>query len=149
MALDEIVWAVNPRNDSVNSLAGYLCWYAQNFLEPTSIRCRLQRQEAEPDHPFTSEQRHNLFLAFKEALTNVVRHSGATEVSIKICCEGTGRLLICIEDDGHGLPSVIEAGADGLKNLRQRMEHIGGYCEIVNRDSGGVAATLSLPLNAR
>ena len=46
MALDEIVWAVNPRNDSVNSLGGYLCRYAQGFLEPTAIRCRLEMQEA-------------------------------------------------------------------------------------------------------
>ncbi|HZQ48073.1 MAG TPA: two-component regulator propeller domain-containing protein, partial [Verrucomicrobiae bacterium] len=149
MALDEIVWAVNPRNDSVNSLAGYLCRYAQSFLEPTSIRCRLHMQEAELDHPFNSEQRHNLFLAFKEALTNVVRHSGATEVGIKICCEGTGRLLIGIEDNGHGLPVFVEAGNDGLNNLRQRMAQIGGRCEILNRDSGGVAVTLSLPLAAR
>jgi signal transduction histidine kinase/sugar lactone lactonase YvrE len=148
MALDEIVWAVNPRNDSVNSLAGYLCRYAQSFLQPTSIRCRLHMQEAEPDHPFNSEQRHNLFLAFKEALTNVVRHSGATEVVITIYCKDMGRLLVGIEDNGHGLPVFVEAGADGLNNLRQRMEQIGGHCEIRNRDPGGVTVTLSLPLAA-
>ena len=88
MALDEIVWAVNPRNDSVNSLGGYLCRYAQGFLEPTAIRCRLEMQETEPDQPLNSEQRHNLFLAFEEALTNVVRHSGATEVRVKISRRG-------------------------------------------------------------
>ena len=68
VALDEIVWAVNPHNDTVNSLAGYLSRYAQGFLEPTLVRCRLEVQEAEPDHPLSSEQRHHLFLAFKEAL---------------------------------------------------------------------------------
>lgn len=147
MALDEIVWAVNPRNDSVNSLGSYLCRYAQNFLEPTSIRCRLEMQEAEPDQPLNSEQRHNLFLAFEEALSNVVKHSGAAEVRIQISFEEK-RLFICIADDGRGLPPVVAAGSDGLVNLRQRMQQIGGQCEITNRPSGGVAISLSLLLSS-
>ena len=146
MALDEIVWAVNPRNDSVNSLGGYLGHYAQSFLEPTAIRCRLEIQEAEPDQPLNSEQRHNLFLAFKEALTNIVKHSGATEVRIKISFEQKKHLTIRIEDDGRGLPLVLGEDADGLINLRQRMAQIGGLCEIANRPSGGLAVSLSLPL---
>jgi signal transduction histidine kinase/ligand-binding sensor domain-containing protein len=149
MALDEIVWAVNPRNDSVNSLGGYLCRYAQSFLEPAAIRCRLEMQEIEPDQPLNSEQRHNLFLAFEEALTNVVRHSGATEVRVKISIEGQDCLFIGIEDNGHGLSPMVSADADGLINLRQRMAHIGGQCEIVNRPAGGVCVSLTLPLSAR
>lgn len=149
MALDEIVWAVNPRNDSVNSLSGYLGRYAQGFLEPTTIRCRLEMQEAEPDQPLNSEQRHNLFLAFEEALTNVVRHSGATEVRVKISVDGENRLLISIEDNGRGLSPVVGEDADGLINLRQRMAHIGGQCDIVNRPAGGVSVGLTLPLSVR
>jgi len=148
MALDEIVWAINPRNDSVNSLGGYLCRYAQNFLEPTSIRCRLEMQEAEPDQPLNSEQRHNLFLAFEEALTNVVKHSSATEVGIKISCGQSGRLSIDILDNGRGLPPVVGADADGLNNLRERMTKIGGHCEITNSPTGGVSVNLSLQLAA-
>ncbi len=146
MALDEIVWAVNPRNDSVNSLGGYLGRYAQSFLEPTSIRCRLEIAEAEPDHPLNSEQRHNLFLAFEEALANIVKHSGAAEVRVKLSFAEKTRLLIGIEDDGRGLPPVVAEGGDGLNNLRRRMAQIGGQCEIVNRPSGGVAVSLSLLL---
>jgi signal transduction histidine kinase/ligand-binding sensor domain-containing protein len=150
VALDEIVWAVNPRNDSVNSLAGYFSRYAQSFLEPTAIRCRLEVQEADLDYPFDSEQRHNLFLAFKEALTNVVKHSGATEVRIKISFEEKERLIINIEDNGRGLPRVVkdDEGADGLHNLHQRMSQIGGQCKIANQPSGGVVVNLRLPLAA-
>jgi len=147
VALDEIVWAVNPRNDSVNSLTGYLSRYAQGFLEPTTIRCRLEVPEAGPEHPLNSEHRHNLFLAFKEALTNVVRHSEATEVRIKIAFEEDGRLLIAIEDNGRGLPVVEKKDAgDGLNNLRRRMAQIGGQCDITSLPGGGVAIALSLPL---
>ncbi len=149
MALDEIVWAVNPRNDSVNSLGGYLCRYAQGFLEPTAIRCRLEMQEAEPDQPLNSEQRHNLFLAFEEVLSNVVRHSGATEVRVKILVERENSLSICVEDNGRGLSATVDEGADGLINLRQRMAGIGGQCEIISRASGGVSVRLSLSLAAR
>jgi signal transduction histidine kinase/ligand-binding sensor domain-containing protein len=146
MALDEIVWAVNPRNDSVNALGGYLGRYAQGILELTSIRCRLQVQEAEPDRPLSSEQRHHLFLAFKEALTNVVRHSGATEVLTRIWFEKKAGLIITIQDDGRGLPAATAEGADGLNNLRQRMTRLGGSCEIASNSPGGVSVQLTLPL---
>ena len=147
VALDEIVWAVNPRNDSVKSLVGYLSRYAQGFLEPTAIRCRLEVPEMEPEHPLNSEQRHNLFLAFKEALTNVVRHSEATEVWIKISFEHADHLLIVIEDNGRGLPAPAKAEeGDGLSNLHRRMEQIGGKCDVASRPAGGVSVTLSLPL---
>ena len=145
-ALDEIVWAVNPRNDSVNSLSSYLCRYAQTFLEPTAVRCRLEVRDAEPDRPFNAEQRHNLFLAFKETLTNVVRHSKASEVSIRIGVADADRLLICVEDNGQGLPTVVGEGADGLANLRERMARIGGQCDIENRPGVGVAVRLSMPM---
>ena len=149
MGLDEIVWAVNPRNDSVNSLGGYLSRYAQNFLEPTNIRCRLEAQEIEPDQPLNSEQRHNLFLAFEEALTNVVRHSGATEVRIKFSIEENRLLTVAIEDNGRGLPQAVGQDADGLINLRGRMAQIGGQCQIDSIPAGGVSIRLSLPLDHR
>jgi signal transduction histidine kinase/ligand-binding sensor domain-containing protein len=148
VALDEIVWAVNPRNDSVNSLNGYLCRYAQGFLETTTIRCRLDMQEAQPDRPFDSEQRHHIFLAFKEALTNVAKHSEASEVNIRMCLESQNRLLISIEDNGRGLPSSVGTDTNGLTNLRTRMAHIGGECDIVGRAGGGVIVLLGLPLKA-
>jgi signal transduction histidine kinase/ligand-binding sensor domain-containing protein len=140
--LDEIVWAVNPRNDSVKSLGSYLCRYAQRFLEP-AMRCRLEMSVAERDYPLNSEQRHNLFLAFKEALTNVAKHSHATEVTIKISIEDS-RLQVEVEDDGCGLPTIIKPDGNGLANLRHRMAEIGGQCEIANRTAGGVSVCLSL-----
>lgn len=144
-ALDEIVWAVNPRNDSTNSLGSYLARYAQNFLEPTSIRCRLEIEEMDSEHPFNSEQRHNVFLAFKETLTNVVRHSGASEVCIRIFLENKSRLVLCIEDNGQGLPPTVRQNGDGLINLRHRLARVGGDCEITTRENGGVVVRMSLP----
>lgn len=145
-ALDEIVWAVNPRNDSAKSLGGYFCRYAQEFFEPTPIRCRLEFREGKTDSPLNSEQRHHLFLAFKETLTNVVRHSGASEVRVRISLEAANRLTISVQDNGHGLPLIMAEGADGLINLRQRMEQLHGTCDVNNLPSGGVEVKLSVPL---
>ena len=142
--LDEIVWAVNPWNDSVKSLGAYLCRYAQRFLEPT-IRCRLDMPEPLQDSPLNSEQRHNLFLAFKEALTNVARHAHAREVRVKIAVHDSC-LLIEVEDDGRGLDEVREVHGNGLNNLRSRMAEIGGQCHIANRPGGGVSVGLTLYL---
>ena len=149
--LDEIVWAVNPRNDSARSLGSYFSHYAQEFFEPTRIRCRLSFREGAADSPLSSEQRHNLFLAFKEALANVVRHSGASEVRVSISLETPGWLEVLVEDNGRGLPAVIErsADADGLINLRQRLEFLRGECEVSNLASGGVKVRLTMPLNAK
>jgi len=145
-ALDEIVWAVNPRNDSVDSLGDYFCLYAQGFLEPSSIRCELEMQDVDLPYSLNSEQRHNLFLAFKEALTNAVRHSGASEVRIRIFLDDSTQMFVCVEDNGRGLPEIVSRGSDGLINLHQRMARLGGHCEISNLPGGGVSVRLSLPL---
>jgi signal transduction histidine kinase/ligand-binding sensor domain-containing protein len=145
-ALDEIVWAMNPRHDSARSLGGYFCRYAQEFFESTPMRCRLDFREGAQDSPLNSEQRHNLFLAFKETLTNVARHSGATEVRVTVSLETPGRLEILVQDNGRGLPLAREESAEGLALLQQRMERLGGVCTVSNLAAGGVEVRLSVPL---
>ncbi|MGN6554404.1 MAG: sensor histidine kinase, partial [Verrucomicrobiota bacterium] len=145
-ALDEIVWAMNPRHDSARSLGGYFCRYAQEFFESTAIRCRLEFHEGTADAPLNSEQRHNLFLAFKEALTNVARHSGADEVRVTVSLEKSGRLEIVVQDNGRGLPAAREENAEGLVHLQERMQRLDGTCTISNLPAGGVGVLLSVPL---
>ena len=74
--MDEIVWAVNPKHDTLESLTSYLEKFAQDLLATAAIRCRLDMPVQFPEWRLTAEVRHNVFLAFKEALHNVVRHSG-------------------------------------------------------------------------
>ena len=145
--LDEIVWAINPRHDSVVSLSHYLCEYAQHFLQLSSIRCRLEVASPLPVWPLGSEQRHNLFLAFKESLTNVTHHSQATEVRIRIRPQAEGSSIIEVEDDGRGMATtpVTGPGADGLANMVRRLEQIGGRCEIESVPNGGTLVRFVLP----
>jgi signal transduction histidine kinase len=146
-ALDEIVWAINPRNDSVVSLSHYLCDYAQHFLKLSSIRCRLEVASDLPAWPLESEQRHNLFLAFKESLTNVTHHSQATEVRIRIRSQAEGSSIIEVEDDGRGVTQtpVSGPGANGLTNMVRRLEQIGGRCTIESVPRGGTLVRFVFP----
>jgi signal transduction histidine kinase/ligand-binding sensor domain-containing protein len=139
-SMDEIVWAINPQHDTLDSMASYLGNFAQEYLVPLNIRCRLEAPLHLPHWPITAEARHNIFLAFKEALHNVVKHSGATEVSVFLTTDSTGFTLI-VRDNGRGFdPLTVRAragGGNGLKNMAQRLEKIGGRCEILSRPGAG------------
>lgn len=146
-ALDEIVWAINPRHDSTRAVSGYFCDYAQDFLRPTSIACRFDVARDHPDIALNSSQRHQLFLAFKEALTNVVKHAHASEVWIRIAADDSG-LSVAIEDNGRGLPpGATVAGGNGLANMSNRLEQMGGRCEIQPRPDGGTIVRFQVRLS--
>ena len=138
----EIVWAVNPRHDTLDSLASYLGKFAQDFLGGADVRCRLQMPLELPAWPLTAEVRHTLFLAFKESLHNILKHAGATEVRVSLETEASN-LVLSVRDDGCGFapPQTESNGADGsgngLRNMRQRLEEIGGDCEIRSTPDNG------------
>ena len=135
-AMDEIVWAVEPRHDNLESLAGYLGNFAQNFLRVAGIRCRLSMPDHLPPLTLSSQMRHHLFLCFKEALNNIVKHAGADAVTITVNLTGQ-TLLIQVADNGTGprvaLPDEnrISTG-HGLANMQQRMAELGGRCSLVH-----------------
>lgn len=146
VALDEIVWAVNPRNDSLPALAAYFSQFAQHLCKPAGLRCRLDIAPDLPPWPLAAEQRHNLFLAFKEAVNNVVRHAGAREVRLTIALAAQ-RLVVTLQDDGCGFrPGATPEGADGLGNMRTRLQRLGGQCDIHSELGQGTRVCLDLPL---
>ena len=81
-AMDEIVWTINPRNDTLDHLANYVFQYATEYFQNTGVRCRLDVPAELPDDSISTEDRHNLFMAVKEAFNNVLKHSSATEVRV-------------------------------------------------------------------
>ncbi|HUC84886.1 MAG TPA: two-component regulator propeller domain-containing protein, partial [Candidatus Acidoferrales bacterium] len=128
--LDEIVWAVNPRNDTLNKLGAYLAAYAENFFQGTSIRCRLDIPPGLPAYPISAEFRHNLFLTVKEALNNLVKHSRATQAHLELFL-AEGSLELVIQDNGAGFVARNGSSSrNGLSNMSERIEAIGGRAEI-------------------
>jgi signal transduction histidine kinase len=151
-AMDEIVWAVNPRHDTVEGLANYLEKFALDFLGAAGVRCRLDFPEQYPLLPLTSEIRHNLFLAFKEALHNVVKHAGAPDAFIALRI-GADFLELAVKDDGRGfepgaqapIPDRLASG-NGLENMRRRLHQIGGACEVQSATGKGTELVFRIPI---
>jgi signal transduction histidine kinase/ligand-binding sensor domain-containing protein len=151
-AMDEIVWAVNPRHDTIEGLANYLEKFALDFLGAVGIRCRLDFPEQYPLWPLTSEIRHNLFLAFKEALHNVAKHAAAHEAFIALRI-GADFLELAVKDDGRGFEPGAHAptpdrlaGGNGLDNMRRRLQQIGGACEVQSATGKGTDVVLRIPI---
>ena len=147
-AMDEIVWAVNPRHDRLDSLANYLSRFAYEYLSVAEIRFRLNFPLDLPTQPVTAEVRHNLFLAFKEALHNIVKHAAANEVHVELKLEAA-QLTLQVADDGRGFVPAAPAGrigcGNGLANMRQRLVEIGGVCEIHSEAGRGTTVTFIVP----
>ena len=155
-SMDEIVWAVSPRHDTLESLASYLEKFAHDWLATAGFRCRLDLPLQFPEWHLTSEVRHNVFLAFKEALHNAVKHSGASEVHIRLAV-GEASFELVVEDNGRGFSAGEQAGAatqgrpasgNGLENMRRRLAAIGGSCEIHSAPGAGTKVVFSLQAGA-
>lgn len=148
-SLDEIVWAVNPRNDTIASLASYFGSYAQRLLDLAGVACGLDIAEQLPEHPLDPRFRQEIFFAFKEALTNVVRHAHATQVWLRISVREQ-RLMVEVADNGRGFNSSgPPAGSDGLVNMKERLQTLGGGCEIISGTKTGTTVRFSAPLPQR
>lgn len=145
-SLDEIVWAVNPRNDTIASLASYFGSYAQRLLDLAGIACGLNIAEDLPEHPLGTKFRQEVFLAFKEALNNVIRHAGAKQVWLRISVRA-GSLVVEVSDNGHGIdPRQRQVGEDGIANMDERMKSLGGVCEVISDAQNGTTIQFRAPL---
>lgn len=136
-AMDEVVWAVNPGNDTLESFLNYLNDFAQEYLARSTVRFRWEAPFELPAMNLSAETRHNLYLACKEAVNNAVKHAAATEVQIRFELNPDG-FCLNIQDNGQGFDSESNRRrGNGLQNMRQRLESIGGRCEITSTASAG------------
>jgi signal transduction histidine kinase len=145
--LDEIVWTVNPQNDTLEGLLNYVCKYAQEYLAVADLRYRLEVPPQVPAVNISPEVRHNVFLASKEAITNIVKHAKATAVTLRLKLD-PGAFTFEIEDNGVGLAGMDKERAktrNGLRNQRKRMEDIGGSFTLGPGSEGGTVVRLTAP----
>lgn len=143
-SLDEIVWAVNPRNDTLAHLLDYAGQFAVDYLRTMGIRCRLDFPTEVPPRELSTDLRHNLFLVIKEALHNIFKHARATEVRLRAVVDARA-LEVGIEDNGCGFAQAPEdAQADGLRNMQQRMAEIGGEFRAESKPGKGTKIVLRL-----
>lgn len=141
--LDEIVWATNPRNDNLPQFADYVGRFADEWFEGTKVRCWHDLPHDLPNLPLRADLRHNVFLAIKEACHNVLKHSGATEVWLRLTVKES-RVAVEIEDNGHGFnPDKVSSGGNGLGNMTSRLEENGGRAFIMSAPGKGTIVRLT------
>ena len=144
-SLDEIVWATNPRNDTLEGLVSFFAKFGPEFLRLANLPCRLNIPPVLPHIPASAEIRHNLYLVVKEALTNIVKHSQATEVWL--WAQWNNPILeLTIEDNGTGVHPKANGDGDGIRNMEQRLRAIKGTFLIESREGGGTRLRLRVPL---
>jgi signal transduction histidine kinase len=147
VSLDEAVWSVNPRNDTLGSLTAFLMQHADYYLTPLGIACRIDGPNMWPEITLRAGIRHEVALAFKEALQNIIKHAAASEVELTLRHE-VGRFIILLADNGCGISEKnSRPGEDGLLNMRQRLESIGGTCKWLPRQNGGTLVEMKFPLS--
>ncbi len=144
-SMDAIVWALNPRNDSLDHFANYVAQYTREFFLPTELRIRLDLPANLPSQSLPAETRHELFLLVKESFNNIVRHAGASEVQLSLACL-EHELRLTIADNGKGLPAQTNGSGNGLGNLHTRIERLGGKLQITSVAGKGVKLDFVLPL---
>lgn len=144
--MEEIVWAVSPRHDTLEEFVDYVCRYAEEFFSVAHIKCRYEVPVDLPAFPLASDVRHQLFMVIKEAFNNIARHAGATKVIILIRVDD-GRLLIGIHDDGRGFEMErFDSTADGLQNMRARLRAVNAELDLSSALGSGTTVKISLPL---
>ena len=144
-ALHETVWAVNPKDDHLDSLASFVCQMANQMCAQAQLRCRLEIPDLPADVPVASPIRHNVIMAVKEAIHNVIKHGHASEIQIGI--RQTSRVLtLQISDNGCGFDPAVTVHGNGLDNMARRMCSLQGSCLVASQPGAGTKVTLEFPL---
>lgn len=147
-SVDEIVWAVNPRNDTVARFISYVVNDVEEFVRAGDLTLRLDAPDEVPDDlPLPTQARHHVCLSIREILQNVLRHARATHVDFTIRVNDRD-LAVVVQDDGVGFDRhrPLAAEQDGLDNIRARMGEVDGRFVIESRPGGGTRVTLTVPL---
>jgi signal transduction histidine kinase len=145
-SLDEIVWAVRPQNDNLESLVDYLDESLRDLCEGSPMRYWFSGPPTVPAVEVPANVRHNILLACAEVVNNALKHSGSTEVRVSLRLD-PGRLGIEIADNGRGFDVAEgEARRSGLVHIRQRLEEIGGTCEFRSAAGQGTRFAFAMPM---
>lgn len=143
--MNAIIWSMNAGNDTVDSLVAYIRSYASEYLDNFDMLYRINTPSNLPKLEVSGVKRRNIFLVLKESINNVMKHAGATEVTINVHFSDNNQLIVEIADNGKGIDAEkLNQFGNGLKNMKRRMESIGGTFTITG--TNGTRVTLEVPL---
>jgi signal transduction histidine kinase len=147
-ALYETVWAVNPENDNLDALGNYLCQMINRLCEQAQLPCRLRMADLPREILVSSQTRHNIMMAVKEAVHNVIKHAQATEMILSVEFVA-GVLTISVQDNGRGFQPSSDRAGNGFVNMKRRLADLGGTCDIQPNPPAGTNVVLRLQMKTK
>jgi signal transduction histidine kinase len=146
-AMGDIVWAINPKKDSLIGLTRRMRQYAEEIFESRDISLEFEAPISATDLKLEANSRRNIYLIFKESVNNIVRHSNAAAVKIDFRLVDS-ELILRIDDDGDGFDAKQEYDGNGLLNIKKRTKDCGGRLEIDSVKGSGTKIVLHLKLKS-
>lgn len=138
-SMRQIIWTMNADQSSVADLFAYTTSYARQYCDENGVALMVVTEKDPPAIVLSAEQRRNIFLVVKEALHNVVKHTGAGRAELRMTFTD-GVMDVRITDDGPGLPENVEAAeGNGLRNMRRRIAALGGTITMGRADGLGLS----------
>ncbi len=154
-AMSDIVWAINPNKDHLQDLTQRMRHFASEILTAAEIDLEFSAPDSDSNVPLGANRRREIFLIFKEAVNNIVKHSECKNVGIEFSINEK-TLSLEIRDDGCGFePSASDAesydwktskGGNGLTSMKRRAEDLGGAIKIESKPQKGTMLNLTVPL---
>lgn len=144
--MSELIWAMKPENDNLEEILGYLKRYAMEYLSTANVQVSLQLPELVEDRLVAGEKRRHLFLVFKEALNNAVKHANATRVDIHLKLEQTLHLEIKDNGSGFDISKNNPLSGNGLRTMRMRSQKLNGNMEIKSEPGKGTRIIFDIPI---
>jgi signal transduction histidine kinase len=147
-SMSDIVWAVNPKRDRIPDLIRRMRRVAEDLFNARHIEFHFAISDQEKDIKLGAETRREVFMIFKEAVNNLVRHSQCTRAEVEFQIEQS-RLRLRLRDDGKGFDLATASDGNGLQSMRRRAENLGAELEVLSRPGAGTTVTLLAPLDRR
>jgi two-component system, NarL family, sensor histidine kinase UhpB len=143
--MTDIVWSINPANDSIGKMAVKMKTFAGDILEPKNIQYRFSGEESLQDVVLDADKRKNLFLIFKEAINNAAKYSNANLVTVTFQREN-GQFVFSVKDDGIGFSADTTRQGNGLKNMEARARAIQAQFRLASSNGVGTEINVTLPI---
>lgn len=151
--MNDIVWAINPRNDSMEKIIQRMESFAKPLAAARNIRFDLNYEPAAMSVHLDMDKRKNFYLIFKEAVNNAIKYSGAQSITGTVQLNGS-HLLLQVVDDGLGFNPATELegnkkslSGNGLYNMQKRAAEVNGHLDIISSPGKGATIRLSMPIS--
>jgi streptogramin lyase/two-component sensor histidine kinase len=150
-SISDIVWSVNPENDSMEKALARMSAYASELLENVGTELRFEVGAGVSSLSLTMERRRNFYLLFKEAIHNCAKYARAKQVTVSFEKE-QNQLIMCVKDDGigfildHKSTDQRNLGGNGLRNMNSRAAALGGNLEIITSPGKGTMVQLTMKI---